>query len=130
MCSEFDLLWYVLDKNAHIISCEIHFFSMIFINFNHFFFRSRSVGRRSRLRTRQVRKYKKVKPNVEVTDQTLTSSSSKGHINNQITCSPPNHVTSAALCTPHSGSHSETSVPKGQTPNDLGPADPDTVCCG
>lgn len=113
------------------LHCIMHntFFSMIFINFI-IFFRSRSVGRRSRLRTRQVRKYKKVKPNVEVTDQTLTSSSSKGHINNQITCSPPNHVTSAALCTPHSGSHSETSVPKGQTPNDLGPADPDTVCCG
>ena len=113
-----------------------YIFSMIFINFNHFFFfRSRSVGRRSRLRTRQVRKYKKVKPNVEVTDQTLTSSMGKGHINNQITCSPPNHVTSAALCTPHSGSRqtgsqSESSVPKGQTPNNLGLADPDTVCCG
>ncbi|XP_061164853.1 uncharacterized protein LOC133173820 isoform X2 [Saccostrea echinata] len=73
--------------------------------------RSRSAGRRSRLRTRQIRKYKKVKPNVKVTDQNVSFTLGEGQGNEgNPNFSATNNVNMNTNFTPIAGSH-ETGIP-------------------
>lgn len=115
--------------------------SQYYLSINHFIYRSRSAGRRSRVRTRQVRKYKKVKPNVKVTDQNQSFTLGEGHSGNKMASSSvSNSVNSATHVTTNSGSHEtvallaersvaqESCVQNGQTPIILGQDDPEMVC--
>lgn len=115
--------------------------SQYYLSINHFIYRSRSAGRRSRVRTRQVRKYKKVKPNVKVTDQNQSFTLGEGHSGNKMASSSvSNSVNSATHVTTNSGSHEtvallaersvahESCVQNGQTPIILGQDYPEMVC--
>lgn len=117
--------------------------SQYYLSINHFIYRSRSAGRRSRVRTRQVRKYKKVKPNVKVTDQNQSFTLGEGHSSDKMaSTSVSNSVNSATHVTgtTNSGSHEtvallaersvaqESCVQNGQTPIILGQDDPEMVC--
>lgn len=117
--------------------------SQYYLSINHFIYRSRSAGRRSRVRTRQVRKYKKVKPNVKVTDQNQSFTLGEGHSSDKMASfSVSNSVNSATHVTgtTNSGSHEtvallaersvahESCVQNGQTPIILGQDDPEMVC--
>lgn len=111
------------------------------MSINHIYYRSRSAGRRSRVRTRQVRKYKKVKPNVKVTDQNQSFTLGEGHSGDKMASSSvSNSVNFATHVTTNSGSHEtgprlaersvaqESCVQNGQTLVILGQDDPDMVC--